>query len=214
MKYYDYLTEFIFVQDTLCRSDVIFIPGSRYGELAVEAARLYKEGMAPLVIPSGKYSVVKGKFEGGLSPKEYVGRPFRTEGAFFAQVLREHGVPAEAVWAEEEATFTYENALFGRKLLEERGRYGDGTFRAILVCQAYHARRCLMYYNLVFPKAQFLVCPVPTLGITRDNWHLEEEKIDIVLGEVERCAAQFRGILKGKDKVWKEIMGNDSGMYF
>lgn len=205
MKYYDYLTEFIFAEDTPQKSDVIFIPGSRYGELAVEAARLYREGMAPLIIPSGKYSVLGGRFEGALSPAAYAGRVYSTESEFFAEVMQENGVPGTAIWQEREASFTYENAILSRRLLEEKGRYPKkGGFKAILVCQAYHARRCLLYYSYVFPDVRFFVCPVVTRDISRDNWYQEPAKIDVVLGEVERCGSQFHEILKGTDKVWRE----------
>lgn len=204
MEYYEYLTEFIFAEDVPEKSDVIFVPGNRYGELAVKAAELYHEGMAPLIVPSGKYTILGGRFEGALSPEEYAGKMYTTESEFFASVMIERGVPESAVWQEREATFTYENAILSRKLLEDRGWYPEnGVFRAILVCQAYHARRCLMYYSLVFPQAKISVCPVVTREIGRDNWYQMPDKIDAVLGEVQRCGSQFYDILKGTDKVWK-----------
>ncbi len=204
MNYYDYLTEFIFVEDVPKPSDVIFIPGSRYGELAERAAELYHQGMAPVLIPSGKYSVLEKGLGETLSPKQYAGRQYDTESDFFTAVLMEHGVPASAIWQEKEATFTYENAIFSRKVLEEKGAYSEQRdFRAILVCQAYHARRCLLYYSLVFPGTRFFVCPVPTRETNRNNWYQEAEKIDLVLGEVERCGSQFHAIMKGTDQVWK-----------
>lgn len=210
MKYYDYLTEFIFVNDKPEKSDVIFIPGSRYGELAVRAAELYQEGMAPVVIPSGKYSVVKGYFEGPLTPASYVGKSYETESDFFAGVLKDHGVPHEAILREKQAVFTYENAIYSRALLEKQGIYREGEpFRAIIVCQAFHARRSLLYYQLVFPDVKFCVCPVNTQGITRENWYKSAEKIDVVLGEVQRCGSQFYDIMKGTDTVWKNAERTD-----
>ena len=35
-----------------------------------------------------------------------------------------------------------------------------------------------------------------TRGISRDNWFLDGEKIDVVLGELERCGSQFHEILR------------------
>ena len=68
--------------------------------------------------------------------------------------------------------------------------------KAILCCQNWHARRCLMYYGQQFPETQFFVCPVSTRGITRDNWYLDPERADVVLSEVERCGAQFHEIVR------------------
>ncbi len=204
MKFYDCLTDFIFVEDVPEPSDVILIPGSRYGELAVRAAQLYARHMADWVVPSGKYSIFAEKFQGPLSPDAYLGKSYETESDFFEAVLLEHGVPGEAVRKENQAVFTYENAIFTRKLLEEEKIYREGKpFQAILVCQAFHARRSLMYYQLVFPDTRFLVCPVETQGINRNNWFESSEKIDVVLGEVERCGSQFHDIMKGTDHIWK-----------
>lgn len=211
MKYYDYLTEFIFVEDEPQKSDVIFIPGSRYGELAVKAAELYKQGMAELIIPSGKYSILTGKFEGALTPIEYRKKEYPTEAKMMEGILTDHGVPKGAIYAEEEALFTYENAIYSRKYLEEKGIYKEGIpFQAILVCQAYHARRSLLYYQLVFPEVRFLVCPVETKEITKKNWYLDPKKIDVVLGEVERCGSQFHEIMKGTDQVLEKCLSKKS----
>lgn len=205
MKYYENLTKIVFAEDVPQISDVIFIPGSRYGELAVRAAELYQAGIAKLVVPSGKYSTLKGVFEGPLSPEAYVGRTYETESDFFAAVLMENGVEREVIIKEDNASFTYENAVFSRHLLEQRGIYQEGKpFKAVIVCQAFHARRCLMYYQYVFPGVEFFVVPVNTQGIHRDNWYQSPEKIDVVLGEVKRLGVQFEEILKGTDRIWKK----------
>lgn len=187
------ITQFIFIEHPLQRADAILIPGSNEGALAVRAADLYRRGYAPLVVPSGKYSILTGRFCGaaqtGLAPE----REYETESDYLEAVLIEHGVPAEAVWKEREATYTYENAIFTEKLFRERKRK---ISRAILCCQAYHARRCLMYYQLLFPETEFLVSPVVTKEISRENWYLDAGKIDAVLGEMERCGSQFHEILK------------------
>ena len=56
------ISEFIFVKHQVKKADAILIPGNNEGMLAVHAAELYKEGYAPIIIPSGKYSILKGKF--------------------------------------------------------------------------------------------------------------------------------------------------------
>lgn len=191
MRFYDALTEFIFVEDEPERSDYIFIPGSGYGELAERAAEIYHNGFAEKIVVSGKYSVLGDKFAGPVSPERYVGKTYETESDFLADILREKKVPSGAVLLEKEASYTYENAIYTRRLLGK-----ERIEKAILVCQAYHARRSLLYYQLLFPDTKFYVCPAETRGIARDNWFLSPEKIDVVLGEVERCGSQFHEIMK------------------
>lgn len=192
MKYYDYLTDFIFVSDRLQKADAIFIPGGLYGEIAVHAAWLYREGAAPFVVPSGKYSIVLGAFGEVQSPDKYKGRKFETESDFLKQILLDEGVPEEAILQEKEAAYTYQNAIYTKKLLDEKK---IPVKTAILSCQAYHARRCLMYYQLLFPDTKFCVSPVETRGIGRENWYTSPESIRLVLAEVEHCGSQFVDIM-------------------
>lgn len=201
MRYFDYLTEFIFREDPPESADVIMVCGSGYGELAMKAAELYHAGYAKYIVVSGKYSILQDCFAGPVSPKEYLGKTYKTESEFLAGVLLDQGVPDEAVLQENRASFTFENAICTEMLLRECSL---PVQKAILVCQAFHAKRSLMYFQLVFPEVDFFVCPAITQGITRENWYLSEHGIETVLGEVKRCGTQFTDILKGKDKVWKE----------
>ena len=79
--FYDGITEFIFVENQPQKADVIFLPGGAYPEAALYAAKLYQECYAPLVLPSGKYSIMKGCFE--LSPQEAEKTPYAAEGCGF-----------------------------------------------------------------------------------------------------------------------------------
>ena len=128
-----------------------------------------------------------------LAEKEKYDGDYRTEWEFLADVLRKNGVPEEAVLKEDEATFTFENAINSRKVTDGCGMT---VRRGIICCLAGHARRCLMYYQLLYPEAELLIDPVPANGITKENWTQSEEGIEFVLGEVERCGSQFHTILK------------------
>ena len=71
-----------------------------------------------------------------------------------------------AILQEKQATYTYENAIFSRKLTD---KLGLDIKKAILVCQAYHARRASLYYQVCYPETEILVCPVipgASAGIT------------------------------------------------
>lgn len=186
-RFFDCITDFIFTEDKPERTDVIFVPGGNYPDSARKAAALYLEGYAPLVLPSGRYS----KLVGAFSDPEGKGR--LTEWEYLRDILKECGVPEGAILKEDQATFTWENAICSRKLLESMR---IDVKKAIIVCQAFHARRCRMYYQEQFPDVELLVCPVVTQGITCDNWFLDERKIDVVLGEVERSGSQFHEIMK------------------
>ena len=193
MPFYDAYTEFIFVEDKPLPSDIIFVPGGAYGEIAEHAAALYHQNLAPYLLVSGKYSILTGEFSGALSPASYTQNTYTYECDFLADVLLQNGVPKSAVLLDNKAAYTYENAIYSKKLTS---RLGITVHSAILSCQAYHARRCLLYYQEQFPNTTFYVSPAVTQDITRSNWHQSSDKIDIVLGEVTRCGSQFHDILK------------------
>lgn len=177
-------TDFIFLEDPLEKADVIFVPGSEEGMLAVQAAKLWQEGYAPVVLPSGKYAKGSDGFQKDPA--------FETEWAYFSHLLQEHGVPEEKILREDQATFTYENALRSRLVAD---REGLSVKKAILCCQAYHARRASLYYQICFPEAKILVCPVVTKGISKENWYQTSEGIRLVLNEIKHCGTQFDKIL-------------------
>ena len=185
MSFVEEYTRFIFLEDEPEKADVIFLPGSDQGELAKQAAKLWKSGYAPYIIPSGKYGKLVGRF---LADPDC-----ETECEYFAGILRKEGVPEEAILWEPEATYTYENAIKSRALTD---RMGMQIKKAILCCQAYHARRAKLYYQVCFPEAEILVCPVKTKGIDKDNWYLSEAGTELVLNEMKHCGTQFHEIFR------------------
>ena len=88
---------------------------------------------------------------------------------------------------------TRDNAFLSRKIVDERG---VAVKTAMIVCKAFHARRCLMLYQMAFPDVNIKVCPVHCYNITKDNWYQTEAGIDRVLGELARCGNQFVGDIK------------------
>ena len=187
------ITEFIFVSDAPAPADILFIPGGSYPELPEYAAALYKEGYVPYLLPSGKYSIKNGSFAGVKSKREIYSGDYRTECDFMTDVLIKNGVPASAVITEPESEYTQQNAFFSRAVTD---RLHMEIRSALIVCKAFHARRCLSYYSMAFPETKILICPVNTAGLTRDNWFLTEKGIDRVLGELARCGSQMNADIK------------------
>ena len=65
--------EFVFAESQPEKADIIFVPGNGFPDMAEKAASLYKEGYAPYILPSGRYSITLGKFAGVQSKKEIYG---------------------------------------------------------------------------------------------------------------------------------------------
>ena len=192
-KFLNQITEFIFVEDKAEKSDMIFIPGSGFPQLAEEAAKLYHQGLAPYILPSGKYSILNGKFAGVQEKQELYDGEYETEWEFLKEALKKNQVPEEHILRENNATYTYENAIYSRKVTD---RLGMEIKKAILCCKPYHARRSLLYYQLLYPETEFYVCPIQDSDVKRDNWYLTEKGIRLVFGEVQRIGEQFVEITK------------------
>lgn len=196
MKYenfYKNITEFIFVEDELEKADVIFVPGNRYPDMAEKAAVLWEQGYGTWVLPSGKYTIVTGRFAGPIKKADIYNGSYETEWEFLKDVLCKNGVTDEVILKENQATFTYDNAILSRAVLE---KHGISVRKAIICCNSIHARRCKMYYELVFPETKVMICPVDAAGITKDNWYKDQEYISAVLAEMNRCGNQFEEIIR------------------
>ena len=200
MNYTEFLKhaeEFIFAENQPEKADIIFVPGNGFPEMAEKAACLYKEGFAPYILPSGRYSITMGRFVGVQSKKDVYNEDYETECEFLKSVLMKNGVPKSAILLEDQATFTYENAIFSKQVTD---LHKIKVNKAILCCKTYHARRSLMYYQLLYPDAEILVCPACPDGITRENWRDTEAGVEAVTGEIDRIIKQFCLMLGDKAK--------------
>jgi uncharacterized SAM-binding protein YcdF (DUF218 family) len=189
MRQIDDITNFIFVEDKLEQADIIFIPGSGWPELTEEAAELWKEGYAPYILPSGKYSCKKGYFQGPLAKNDVYDKSYGTEWEFMQDVAIKAGVEKQAVLKEDDSENTYENAFKSREVTD---RLNLNIKKAIICCKAFHARRCLMFYSWAYPNTEFIVYPVEIQEINRDNWFSTPYGMNRVMGELMRCGAQFQ----------------------
>ena len=125
------ISDYIFVSDEPEKVDAIFLPGGAHPELPEYAAELYHKGYAKWLVPSGGVSVKRDKWP---------------------------GVRSDAIIGEDKSGHTRDNAFLLRKVIDEKGIQ---IKTALVVCKAFHARRCLMLYQMVFPNVKIKVCPVP-----------------------------------------------------
>lgn len=178
---FDCISELVFVKTEIKTADIILVPGGSHPQLMEKAAELYKQELAPYILPSGHFN-----------PKipEY-----SSEWEFLKSIGLILNVPEEKILKEDQARHTFENAEFSWKVLKENKL---SVKKAILVCKAYHSRRALLTYQSVFPKGiEFFVADVPDKReIRKDNWFLDEEKIKIVMGEVAKIGKYFERYIK------------------
>ena len=199
MKFLRDITEFIFLEDLPEKADLIIVPGNTWPQPARRAAALYHEGMAPYIVVSGRYSKGQQKVAGAACEGDRYKGAYMTEADFLTDVLIREGVPETAVLQERKAEFTLENARYIRRLLEEKKMT---VKKALICCQAFHARRCRMYFEYVFQDTdvEFLMCPAVTQGISRCSWMESQKGLDTVLGELRRCGEQFAWMCGHQDR--------------
>ncbi len=104
-----------------------------------QAAQLYRQGGAPLVIMSG-----------GDDSKD----PAINESTTMRAIGIANGIPADRILQEDRSTSTYENIVFSREILEEQ------DLRSIaLVTEVYHNPRALMTARSNLPGITVLTAP-------------------------------------------------------
>jgi len=96
----------------------------------LHAARLYRAAKAPMIIVSG----------GNVFPQENV----EPESFHIARLLREWGVPRQAIITEGRSRNTYQNAVESKQIIEERN-----IDKILLVTSALHMPRALAVFQTV-----------------------------------------------------------------
>lgn len=196
MDFISDVTDFIFISSKPRISDVIFLPGGSDPALPEKGAELYKAGYAPLLVASGRYGKELGHFKKPTRRIEIYGDDYETEADFYRGVLTMNGVPSAAIICEKEAEYTYQNAVFSKELLQERG---IKVRCAILVCKAFHARRAYTYYQNAFPDVDISVVAVPGKDITREGWYKTDAGRRRVAGELKRMGDQLEYLAINKE---------------
>lgn len=188
------ITRFIFMRDIPQRADIIFIPGSSKSVICEKAAELYKAGYAEFCMPSGMYSSKYGRFATEFIDATCYMGDYATEFDYCRHVLTKNGVPEKAILKEARATNSMENAKYSADVLDALGMK---VKKAVICCQAFHARRAFMSYSYFFRDTEFFVVPTATQNIAEDNWYKTEHGYNKVMGEVAKCGIYFKDL--GRD---------------
>lgn len=160
---------FLIVKDPLEKADVIVVlSGGRRDERVRQAADLYKEGYAPVVLLSGGEEMM------GISIPELLRR----------QALA-HGISASALLFEPGSTSTGEQARNVLLILESRG-----VRRAIIVTSSYHTRRTRYLFRKTFTRSpvEIRVYPVQHDIFNPVAWWTREQDTESVVLEYIKLA--------------------------
>ena len=124
-------------------------PGDALWRRSLWGAARYHEGLAPAVLCTG------GQAEG----------QWRSEADACAEILREEGVPEDAIYLEKQSRSTEENALFSAEIMAQQG-WED----ALLVTDSFHSLRSHWIFNMTgitnYPN------PVPSSRV-RFYWYAQ-----------------------------------------
>jgi uncharacterized SAM-binding protein YcdF (DUF218 family) len=182
------ITNYIFMDDTPQKSDIILIPGSSKWQITEKAAELYRAGFAPLILPSGRYSSSLGRFANENVPIGRYKSDFTTDFEYCRHILLANGVHDSAIICEDRATNTMENAMYSAEVVKLLNLKLE---RAIICCQSFHARRAFISYACYFKGVELLMIPSDTQGITSSNWYKSESTFKKTLREMEKCGEYF-----------------------
>ena len=156
----------------LAKSDCILALGSHDLRVAERVAELYHQGLAPLVIMSGRL----GNFTQQIWTE--------SEADKFAKIAIEKGVPPEAILIENKSTNTGENILFTQKLLAEK-ELNPQSF--IVVQKPYMERRSYATFKKHWPDKNLSVTSPQISFETYPTEEIPLERvIHIMVGDLQR----------------------------
>ena len=174
------ITGYIFIGEPPQKADAIFVVGGSLPEAAELASELYNNGYADKIIIGGKYSVKRDCFH---IPE------FEVEYDFYKDILLKNGVNRSDIYGENKSGYTKQNAEFAKRIVDENNL---SISKALIVCKSFHAKRCLLLYQMCFPSVDFTVVTFDGFGISRDNWYQTEYGRERVMGEIKKIEEQCK----------------------
>lgn len=119
-------------RDDGSRADVIVVPGGDGVPRAEKAARLWKEGRAPVLLVTGDGDCLFNK-----------------------RIMIDEGVAPSAIFAECQSGSTWQNAIYSAPLLRRLNAKS-----ALVVTNWYHSRRAVASFRAACPQMHFVSAPV------------------------------------------------------
>jgi uncharacterized SAM-binding protein YcdF (DUF218 family) len=126
-------------------ADAILTLGSFDPKAAVHAARLWRAGLAPVIIMSGGIAHRGGLLETGWD---------KSEARVFADVAMGEGVPDEAILLDEQAQNTGHNFTYGRAVARVAGL---DPHKILVVAKPYMTRRGFATGRKVWPEVKLVM---------------------------------------------------------
>jgi len=152
--------------------------GSHDPGVAVVAVDLFNQGMFPLIV-----------FTGANAPTTIERFP-RGEAVHYREYALEHGVPADAVLIESEATNTAENLTLTRELLAD---HGIRPRSVLLMSRPYQQRRAFATCRKVWPDVDVRCASRP---LSLDDYVVRigdvKRVIDMLVGDTQRIEEYAR----------------------
>lgn len=172
------ITNYIFVSNKPCKADAVFVVGGSLPKAAELATQLYKDGYSKTIIIGGKYSIKRCSFP---LPE------YETEYDFYKNILIRNGVNEADIYGEARSEYTKQNAEFAKQVVEQNNL---NIKSAIIVCKSFHARRCLLFYQMYFPYVDFKVITFDGFDVSKDDWYKTDFGKQRVFGELMRIKEQ------------------------
>ncbi|MBQ9227294.1 MAG: YdcF family protein [Eubacterium sp.] len=179
MKTIKEITDYIFIGTEPCKADAIFVVGGSLPDAAELTADLYNKDYAKIIIIGGKLSIKRDSFP---LPD------YETEYDFYKDILLKNGVKESDIYGENESGYTKQNAEFAKRVVNENNLIVN---KAMIVCKSFHAKRCLLLYQMYFPNVDFTVVAFDGFDISKDNWYQTEYGRERVIGEIKRIEEQL-----------------------
>jgi uncharacterized SAM-binding protein YcdF (DUF218 family) len=156
------IAKHLIISDELQESDIIIIPSGSSQNLRIEhGVEIYKKQYAPRILLCGELALQK---ETAINL-----------GKIYAVSL---GASEKDVLTEEDSRSTFENALFSRKIVEEKG-----CKSVIIVTYPTHTRRAKKIFEEMFPKDIRIIACCNKDDFNVNNWWKDRNKVREVVYE-------------------------------
>lgn len=184
----------------LKKADVIFVLGSRDIRVAEHAAKLYFDGLAPIILFSGSGDIHNHK----PGREKFIGS---TEAQVFADVALKMGVPEKAILIENKSQNTGDNYKFALDLLKLKG---INPKTIIAVQKPYMERRTYATGKVHLPSDVDLIVTSPNIPVSEypnESNSADEHWLNAMVGDLQRIkeypAKGFQIEQEIPDDVWQ-----------